>query len=650
MAKIFLSYAREDDARAERIALALGQAGHVVWWDREISAGCSFSNEIDGALRDAELIVVLWSHHSISSDWVRDEAAIGRDSGRLLPALIDPVDPPLGFRQYQAVIVPTRGRQPVQPLIDAVAKKLGSGGKAAAARPKPPVVRAPPKLLAMVAAALVILLTAAGAWWFTRPDDTSGLSIAVVASSGSPAPSRELAQSLSRDLGRFRAGPLGSLTIVEGDDAAAARTAYRVEVGVSGSGNSLQADVALKQGNAAGLLWSSLVPEPKGRMIDLRQQVSAQVGDVLNCLAELAGLEQTLKADSLSLYLRGCALGNDGEAVAIFQELARREPKFGHAWAGLALVASWQVAEVPGAEQRRLIGIAKDGLAKAKIYGPDLAETAVADANVHPSGGTKILRTLRLIDNALVRNPNSPLLRGTRTSTLQALGRMEESVAESQRASDLNPLSPALLDAHASALAYSGHVDAAFRALEEAEKSWPGSAELANARYRLNLRYGDPAKAAEYLKFSNYSGAPGDIPATLAYLKARAEPTDANIDRALAAYRARYAKDPADVPAYLQALAMFGRVDEAFAVATPPISIDSIGAASEVLFRSYMSKLRADRRFMWLAQRLGLADDWRATGVWPDFCKEPGLPYDCKAEAAKLRNVPIVPPVGGAPT
>ncbi len=647
MARIFLSYAREDDAWAERIAVSLEQAGHDVWWDREISAGSSFSNEIDSALQDAELVVVLWSQHSIRSNWVRDEAATGRDSGRLLPALIEAVDPPLGFRQYQAVVLTTRGRHPMQPLIQAIGKKLGSRNETATPRLKPSVVRGPTHRFAIAAIALLMLLTAAGVWWFTRSNRIPGLSIAVVASNGSPGPSRELAQSLSRDLGRFRAGPLGSLTIVETDDAAAAHTAYRVEVGVSGSGNSLQADVALKQGDAGGILWSSLIPEPQGRMIDLRQQVSAQVGDVLNCLAELGGKERTLKPDSLSLFLRGCALADDGEAIAIFQELVKREPEFGHGWAGLALVAAWQVAEVPDAERRRLISIVKYSLEKAKIYGPNLPETAVANAALHPSGGKKILRTLQLLDNALVQNPNSPLLRGTRTDTLQDLGRMAESVAESQRASDLNPLSPSLLDAHASALAYSGNIDAALRALEEAEKSWPGSARLAQARYRLNLRYGDPTKAAEYLKFADHSGAPGDTVATLAYLKARADPSEANIDRALAAYRARYRKDAADVPAYLQASAMFGRIDEAFAAASPAISVDSIGASSDILFRSYMNRLRADPRFMLLAQRIGLVEVWRATGLWPDFCAEPGLPYDCKAEAAKIRNVPIVPGMGG---
>jgi hypothetical protein len=37
-----------------------------------------------------------------------------------------------------------------------------------------------------------------------------------------------------------------------------------------------------------------------------------------------------------------------------------------------------------------------------------------------------------------------------------------------------------------------------------------------------------------------------------------------------------------------------------------------------------------------LMKKLGLVDYWRTSGHWPDFCSEPGLPYDCKVEAAKF--------------
>jgi hypothetical protein len=39
---------------------------------------------------------------------------------------------------------------------------------------------------------------------------------------------------------------------------------------------------------------------------------------------------------------------------------------------------------------------------------------------------------------------------------------------------------------------------------------------------------------------------------------------------------------------------------------------------------------------MALAVKWGFAAYWRSTGQWPDFCSAPNLPYDCRAEVAKL--------------
>jgi len=109
MASVFLSYDREDAATAGAVARALEKAGHSVWWDRQIAGGSEYSREIEQALRDAEAVVVLWSAKSVQSPWVRDEAASGRDRGRLVPVRLDATDPPLGFRQYQTVDL-RRGR------------------------------------------------------------------------------------------------------------------------------------------------------------------------------------------------------------------------------------------------------------------------------------------------------------------------------------------------------------------------------------------------------------------------------------------------------------------------------------------------------------------------------------------------------------
>src|SRR6476469_201898 len=103
MAKIFLSYAREDVDSAKQLAGCIASAGHEVWWDRHIQGGSRFSSEIGRELKSAEAVVVLWSEASVEPAWVQDEAAEGRDSGRLVPVSLNGSRPPLGFRQFHTV-------------------------------------------------------------------------------------------------------------------------------------------------------------------------------------------------------------------------------------------------------------------------------------------------------------------------------------------------------------------------------------------------------------------------------------------------------------------------------------------------------------------------------------------------------------------
>src|SRR6476619_3847460 len=103
MARVFLSYARDDVEVARKLAGVLAEAGQTVWWDRHVHGGANFGIEIDRELKNAQVIMVLWTPTSIASAWVQDEAGEGRDSGRLVPTSLDSVKPPLGFRQFQCI-------------------------------------------------------------------------------------------------------------------------------------------------------------------------------------------------------------------------------------------------------------------------------------------------------------------------------------------------------------------------------------------------------------------------------------------------------------------------------------------------------------------------------------------------------------------
>ena len=141
MTRVFLSYARADLDAAQELARAIEEAGHDVWWDRHIEGGSRFISEIDKALSDAEAVVVLWSKDSCESAWVQDEAAEGRESGRLVPIALDSTRPPLGFRQFQSIDLSQWNRtgapvnlQALLSAVDSLASVDGPAVEATAAK------------------------------------------------------------------------------------------------------------------------------------------------------------------------------------------------------------------------------------------------------------------------------------------------------------------------------------------------------------------------------------------------------------------------------------------------------------------------------------------------------------------------------------
>jgi len=103
MHDLFISYAREDEAWVERFYEMLKSEGLVVWKDSSIPTGKSFGRVIEEAIASSRAVVVVWSHYSIESDWVRAEATEGLRRGILMPVRRDKSAPPLRFRTIQTI-------------------------------------------------------------------------------------------------------------------------------------------------------------------------------------------------------------------------------------------------------------------------------------------------------------------------------------------------------------------------------------------------------------------------------------------------------------------------------------------------------------------------------------------------------------------
>ncbi|MDP3833625.1 MAG: toll/interleukin-1 receptor domain-containing protein [Hydrogenophaga sp.] len=174
MTDVFLSYASEDREQAGQLASALGSLGWSVWWDRKIIAGQAFDQAIERELETARCVVVLWSAHSTTSEWVKNEAAVASERGVLVPALIDSVKLPLEFRRKQTAELLGWNGDATHPgflaLCEGVVNAMGHAAppRIAGAAPRPAPPPRPRWMLPAAVAAVAVLLGlglyAAGPW------------------------------------------------------------------------------------------------------------------------------------------------------------------------------------------------------------------------------------------------------------------------------------------------------------------------------------------------------------------------------------------------------------------------------------------------------------------------------------------------------
>lgn len=98
MVDVFISYKREERARCERIANKLKALNLDVWFDARLPSGKSFDREIESTIKKAKAVLVLWSPASVESEWVRNEAGIGKERGVLAAAQLASCELPIAFR------------------------------------------------------------------------------------------------------------------------------------------------------------------------------------------------------------------------------------------------------------------------------------------------------------------------------------------------------------------------------------------------------------------------------------------------------------------------------------------------------------------------------------------------------------------------
>lgn len=648
MAKLFLSYSRKDASRAQRFTQWLERTGHDVWRDDDdIGGGASFSAEIEKALEKCDAVLVLWSADSVQSAWVRDEAAFGRDAGKLIPFSLDGTAPPLGFRQFQSIdlskwkrgepLVGDRIRRAIARIVDPAASSPPANQ--AAERNRGFVSGGLSRRMMLFTAGPVLAAVAVMGFlvWWQSPRDR-GIIIAVLPSptSSDRAMASDYANVVAADMAAFLPTHFDRATVIAPADAIGRTSGYRVLISANRHGKAAVSSLTLSESGSETILWSKTWNVPDATAIDLRQQMSFSASQVALCLTDARGGAKRIDQPALGLYLSGCVgihdpEWSDAELLAIFERVAKLAPDFAPAWADLAIGRSVFAAAQEarsGVPNASAIKSAREAIATARRLNPKSGNAYLAETLLVPAD---YVRTLELLTKGAELEPDDALLQMNRADALRNVGRMADSVDAAKRAVELNPLSPFTRAGYISALTYAGQFSRAKADIVDARKKWPNDSAIDSAEFGFQYRYGDP-QAAEALmpRALDYSDA--QLTRYRKIIVARQDSSPAKIDDAIASWAP---ENPRNRNQYLLALGLFGKVDAIYKVLADPKFESSVDP--NILFRPEFAPVRADPRFMQVAAKLRLVRYWRDSGQWPDFCTRERLPYDCKTESAKYR-------------
>ncbi len=648
MAKIFLSYSRQDASKAQRLAEWLQLEGHEVWRDEDdIGGGASFSSEIDKALKDCDAVATLWSAASVQSAWVRDEAAYGRDAGKLLPLSLDGTAPPLGFREFQSIDLSKwrgKGQPPAAERIKKAIERIAGGARAAQTE----VSVAPPRRIEWfgrtIAAAIllvaVIAVTGIMLWRYSPRD--KGITIIVSASPASPdrATAADYANVAAADMAGFLPTRFAGARVVGPAEVGGDSRGYRVQIAADRHGQAADASLTLSDSDEQGILWSKSWNVPDMANFDLREQVSLAASKAALCLIDARGGANRIRQPALGLYIGACAgladpNTSDAQLAGMLERVVKLAPDFPRAWAmlavGRAILAEGQ-RQRTGKPDIAAVIKAQQAIVVARRLDPHNGLPYLAEWRLHSEDP---LLGQHLLDKAVEIDPDEPILQARRSDALQAVGRMSDAIEAAHRATELDPLWSFPRARYIDALAYAGQFSRAKAEIADAHRKWPQNAEIDYADFSYQFRYGDP-KLAEQLMPKVLDFGDAQLAPYRKLLDARVDRSPGKIDDAIESLREAEATDPRARNTELLALGLFGKVDDAYRLLGAPAFQPRLDVG--ILFRPEFRSLRADPRFIQVAARLGLVRYWRESGKWPDFCTSEQLRYDCKAEAAKYRT------------
>lgn len=664
MADVFLSHAREDERIARTVAKQLTQAGYSVWWDSKLLPHNRFGNVIEEEIAAAGAVLVIWSEIAAKSQWVRAEAELGREDGKLVQVAIDQSSIPLPFNQYQlADLRRWRG----DPKNAQWQKVLASIAHFQAATKDPAVVPARHAkrfaigrngrfALAGAAALAIVGGGAAVVRSFDQPARGQRIAIQPFRTIGSAAGLTDFAAGLSDSLqnvltqDQLQTLSPSEVDALKGDDLAGHAKKLGVGLMFSGAvqtkGSDIDVSMRLDDPVQHATLWTAEMTGEARQPDQLQARVGALTVAVLNCSEQGLAPGVHLADLALQAFLHACELSQTASHGLVggratyamldaMRQAAREAPDFAAAHSVLAKHLAFIVAYKLLDQTASLRVEAQREAARAQALDPNDPDAFVTLGLLAPP--LDFAKREDYFRKALAVNPSWPHANGFLGNVMADTGRLKDAASLYQRAASVNPQSTDWASAAAGGLVNIGETKQADEELTRLSQLWPDDPENFVGEFESLIaqkRWGDALKLLDRADHFPSTLSPSW---TAGWRKILSVLKSDNPAARNAVRQDLLTSGSADPEHVIRFLALLGFTDDAFSIAQRDLRVDSSADdSSQFLFQPETGPLRRDPRFMKLAARFGLVDYWRATGNWADFCNDPRLPYDCRQAAAKI--------------
>jgi TolB-like protein len=362
VADVFISYAREDEAIARRLAKAFQSDGLSVWWDADLPAHRAYSEIIERNLEEARAVVVLWSKTAAKSQWVRAEADFARNAGKLVQAQLDGRLPPLPFNQIQCADLKAWRRSHSHSgwtKLNGSVRTLVSGEEPPKIAPAQASLRERLRPIHWVIAAALALIVATGVFLyaFGMPGEQRRPVLAVLPFKTFDARDESLVAGMWEDtrhaIGRnpqlVVLGPNTAQELGEKGEAAARRAAdYLLQASVRTAGDRIRVSADLVRTRDGEQIWSQDFDRKLDDVFALQSEIAREIeGRIRGRLAKKGGRNPehiATSGEAYALYSEARAIirRRDFDSYPVARDQLRQvlkmDPNFAPAWASLSQI------------------------------------------------------------------------------------------------------------------------------------------------------------------------------------------------------------------------------------------------------------------------------------------------------------------------